>query len=299
MGGGTTLIGFLPTYAMIGVAAPCLLTLLRLIQGIGLGGEWGGAVLLAYEYAPPGHRGLFGSIPQAGITIGLLFSTLFIGFASLLPDDQFFSWGWRASFILSAALLALGLWIRNGIDETPDFKKLQTDGRVARFPVAELLRNYRREVLTAILVKFGETGSFYMFAVFLLSYATGRLGYSRPMTLTAIALGAFVATITIPLCGLLSDRVGRRTVFLTGSAGLIAFRAVLLVVVAAVYCLHSHRLDRGHRPDMATGHRVLEHIARRDVSATRPILGYLIRISDWGCAGWRHGAPCWHRTACP
>src|SRR5882757_617968 len=225
MGGGTTLIGFLPTYATIGVAAPCMLVLLRLIQGIGLGGEWGGAVLLAFEYAPPERRGLFGSIPQAGVTIGMLFSTMFIGLASLLPDDQFLSWGWRVPFILSAGLVALGLWIRNGIDETPQFKKLQSDGEVARFPVGELLRNYRREVLTAVLVKFGETGSFYMFAVFLVSYATTNLGYSRPTALTAIAAGALIATFTIPLCGLLSDRIGRRPVFLAGSVGLIAFSA--------------------------------------------------------------------------
>jgi metabolite-proton symporter len=225
MGGGTTLIGFLPTYAMIGVAAPCMLVLLRLIQGIGLGGEWGGAVLLAFEYAPPARRGLFGSIPQAGVTIGMLFSTLFIGLASLLPDGQFLAWGWRVPFILSAGLVALGLWIRNGIDETPDFKKLQSEGVVARFPVGELLRNYRREVLTAVLVKFGETGSFYMFAVFLVSYATTNLGYSRPTALTAIAVGALIATFTIPLCGLLSDRIGRRPVFLAGSVGLIMFSA--------------------------------------------------------------------------
>jgi metabolite-proton symporter len=225
MGGGTTLMGFLPTYAMIGVAAPCMLILLRLIQGIGLGGEWGGAVLLAFEYAPPERRGLFGSIPQAGVTIGMLFSTMFIGLASLLPDDQFLSWGWRVPFILSAGLVALGLWIRNGIDETPQFKKLQSEGEVARFPVGELLRNYRREVLTAVLVKFGETGSFYMFAVFLVSYATTNLGYSRPTALTAIAAGALIATFTIPLCGLLSDRIGRRPVFLAGSVGLIAFSA--------------------------------------------------------------------------
>jgi len=225
MGGGTTLIGFLPTYAMIGVAAPGMLIFLRLIQGIGLGGEWGGAVLLAFEYAPPNRRGLFGSIPQAGVTIGMLFSTMFIGLASLLPDDQFLAWGWRVPFILSAGLVALGLWIRNGIEETPQFKKLQSEGEVARFPVGELLRNYRREVLTAVLVKFGETGSFYMFAVFLVSYATTNLGYSRPTALTAIAVGALVATFTIPLCGLLSDLIGRRPVFLAGSIGLIAFSA--------------------------------------------------------------------------
>jgi MFS family permease len=247
MGGGTTLIGFLPTYAMIGVAAPCMLVLLRLIQGIGLGGEWGGAVLLAFEYAPPARRGLFGSIPQAGVTIGMLFSTLFIGLASLLPDGQFLAWGWRVPFILSAGLVALGLWIRNGIDETPDFKKLQSEGVVARFPVGELLRNYRREVLTAVLVKCGETGSFYMFAVFLVSYATTNLGYSRPTALTAIAVGALIATFTIPLCGLLSDRIGRRPVFLAGSVGLIMFsapyfwllsqRATVCILIASIIAI--------------------------------------------------------------
>jgi MFS family permease len=216
MGGGTALIGFLPTYATIGVAAPVVLVLLRLLQGVGLGGEWGGAVLLAFEYAPPKRRGFFGSIPQAGVTLGMLLSTLFIGFASLLPDQQFLSWGWRVPFVLSAGLVALGLWIRNGIDETPDFTTLRTEGRVARFPILDLLRSFRRQVLTAILVKFGETGSFYMFAVFLVSYATTTLGYSRATTLTAIAVGAFVATITIPLCGLVSDSLGRRRVFLAG-----------------------------------------------------------------------------------
>ncbi len=225
MGSGTTLIGFLPTYATIGAAAPIVLVLLRLIQGIGLGGEWGGAVLLAFEYAAPERRGLFGSIPQAGVPIGMLFSTLFIGLASLLPEDQFLVWGWRVPFILSAALVALGLWIRKGIDETPQFKMLQSKGDIAQFPVGELLRSHRRDVLTAVLVKFGETGSFYMFAVFLVSYATTTLGYSRPITLTAIAVGALIATFTIPMFGLLSDRIGRRPVFLAGSVALIAFSA--------------------------------------------------------------------------
>ena len=225
MGGGTTLIGLLPTYATIGVAAPCALILLRLIQGIGIGGEWGGAVLLAFEYAPAERRGLFGSIPQAGVPIGMLFSSVFIGLASLLPDEQFLAWGWRVPFILSAALVALGLWIRNGIGETPQFEKLQSEGKVVQFPLGELLRNHRREVVTAVLVKLGETGSFYMFAVFLVSYATTNLGYTRPVTLTAIAVGALVATFVIPACGLLSDRFGRRPVLLAGLFGLIAVSA--------------------------------------------------------------------------
>jgi metabolite-proton symporter len=247
MGGGTTLIGFLPSYASIGVAAPCLLVLLRLIQGIGLGGEWGGAVLLAYEYATPGRRGFFSSIPQAGVTIGILFSTLFIGLASMLPEEQFLAWGWRVPFVMSAGLVALGLLIRSGIDETPQFRKLQSEGGVAKFPVAELLRNYRSEVLTAVLVKFAETGPFYIFAVFLVSYATTNLGYSRPTVLTAIAAAALVATFIIPLCGLLADRVGRRPVFLAGSLGLIIFsapyfwllsqRSVVCILAASIIAL--------------------------------------------------------------
>jgi MFS family permease len=222
MGIGTTLIGFLPTYAMIGVTAPVLLVLLRLIQGIGLGGEWGGAVLLAYEYATPERRGLLGSIPQAGVTIGILLSTLFIGLASMLPDESFMAWGWRIPFVLSSGLVVLGLWIRNGVAETPHFASLKDEGRVIRFPIIQLLRRFRRELLTAILAKFGETGSFYMFAVFVVSYATTTLGYSRITTLAAIAAAAAIGTFMIPVCGLLCDRFGRRAIFLTGCAGLIA-----------------------------------------------------------------------------
>lgn len=223
MGIGTTLIGLLPTYGTVGVAAPILLVTLRLIQGIGLGGEWGGAVLLAYEYAPVDRKGFFGSVPQSGVTIGMLFSTIFLGAASLLPEDEFLAWGWRVPFVLSAGLVFLGLWIRNGIDETPDFKAVQSTRGVARFPLLELLRNHRRDVVTAILIKFGETGSFYIFAVFLVGYATKELGYTRFTALTAVASGALVATVMIPLCGLLSDKIGRRATFRIGLAGLILF----------------------------------------------------------------------------
>jgi MFS family permease len=307
MGGGTALIGFLPTYAAIGVAAPVLLVLLRLFQGIGLGGEWGGAVLLAYEYAPPERRGFFGSIPQSGVTFGMLLSTLFIGFASSLPDQQFLSWGWRVPFILSAGLVALGLWIRNGIDETPDFTKLRTEGRVARFPVLDLLRTCRREVLTAILVKFGETGSFYMFAVFLVSYATTTLGYSRATTLTAIAVGAFIATVTIPLCGLLSDRFGRRAIFMAGCAGLIAFsapyfwllsqRSTFCILVASAVAIGliwplvtatlSTLLADMFQPEVRySGISVGYQIGGALVGGTAPLVGTLLLAADHGRWRW-------------
>jgi metabolite-proton symporter len=247
MGVSTMLIGLLPTYNNVGMVAPILLVGLRLVQGIGIGGEWGGAVLLAYEFAPPGREGFFGSIPQSGASLGMLLSTLFIGVASLLPDRAFMTWGWRVPFVLSAGLVVLGLWIRNGIDETPTFKVVQAAGRIARYPVLELLRKYRREVLTAIFVKFGETGSFYIFAVFLVSYATNELGYSRLTALVAVAAGALVATVMIPVYGLLSDRIGRRSAFLIGSGSLVSFagpyfwllsqRSTFYIVVATVVAL--------------------------------------------------------------
>ena len=223
MGSGTTLIGLLPTYGSIGIAAPIALVALRLVQGFGLGGEWGGAVLLAFEYAPNKRKGLFGSIPQAGVPIGMLLSSLSVGVAALLPDDAFLSWGWRVPFVLSCGLVILGLWIRNGIDETPDFQSLKDAGRIARYPVLELLTSHGRKVLQAILVKFGETGCFYIFAVFLISYATKELGYSRAATLVAIAAGALVSAVMIPICGMLADRFGRRSIFVVGSLGMILF----------------------------------------------------------------------------
>ena len=195
------------------------------MQGLGLGGEWGGAVLLAFEFAPHERKGFFASIPQAGVPIGMLLSALCVGGASLLPENDFMSWGWRVPFVLSSGLVVLGLWIRNGIDETPDFKSLKAAGQIARYPALELLRAHRYGVLTAILVKFGETSSFYVFAVFLVSYATKELGYSRDATLLAIAAGAFVAVIMIPLCGMLADRFGRRPIFILGCLGMIMLAA--------------------------------------------------------------------------
>jgi metabolite-proton symporter len=247
MGVGTTLIGCLPTYEQVGFVAPALLVALRLVQGLGLGGEWGGAILLAYEYADPRRKGLFASIPQSGSPIGLLFSTLFFALASLLPDREFISWGWRIPFVLSAGLVLLGLWIRQGIDETPEFKALQSSGQVERYPLRKVLRTSRKAVVIATLVKFVETGPFYIFAVFLVGYATNNLGYSRVSTLAAIAAAALVASLMIPVCGAISDRAGRYRVFAAGSALLIVFavpyfwllsqRSIFTLVLASVVAL--------------------------------------------------------------
>jgi MFS family permease len=307
MGGGTMLIGFLPTYATIGVAAPILLVSLRLVQGVGLGGEWGGAVLLAYEYAPPGRRGLFGSVPQCGVPFGMLLSTLFMGLASLLPDEAFLVWGWRIPFLLSAGLVVLGLWIRNGIDETPDFKKIQGEGRVARLPIVILLHSYRREVMTAILAKCGETGAFYIFAVFIVSYATGRLGYSRPMALVAIAAGALVGTITMPVYGSLSDRIGRRSLFLAGSVALIviagpyfwllSLRSTVGIVLASVIAIglvwpivaaaESTLLAEMFRPEVRySGISLGYQLGAALAGGTAPLIGTMLLVTDNGRWRW-------------
>ena len=146
MGGATVLMGLLPTYQAIGIAAPILMVLLRLVQGLGIGGEWGGAMLLAVEYAPKERRGFFGSVPQMGVTIGMLLATLALTVMSMLPDDVFLSWGWRVPFVLSAVLVFVGLWIRKGIDETPSFKKNQEAGNVVAVPLLETLKHHKREV---------------------------------------------------------------------------------------------------------------------------------------------------------
>lgn len=217
MGGATVLMGFLPTYDQIGVIAPILLILLRLIQGIGLGGEWGGALLLAVEYAPKEKRGLFGSIPQMGVTVGLLLGTLALSLMTLLPEAAFMSWGWRVPFILSAFLVIFGLWIRKGIEETPSFKKVQEKGEVAKIPFIETMRTHWKEVLIAVGAKVVETAPFYIFGTFIVSYATSQLGFSRTATLNAVTIATIVTTILIPIMGRQSDKVGRKKLYVGGT----------------------------------------------------------------------------------
>ena len=215
MGGATVMIGLLPTYEMIGMWAPALLILMRIIQGMGIGGEWGGALLLAYEYAPDKRKGFFGSIPQAGVTIGMLMATFIVSLMTLFSEEDFLSWGWRIPFLLSSVLVLLGLWIRKDIDETPDFQKVKASGQVAKAPLRDTLKHHWREVLIAAGLKVVETAPFYIFSTFVVSYGTTTLTYQKSQALEAVTLGALVATIMIPLMGLLSDKIGRQRMYAT------------------------------------------------------------------------------------
>lgn len=215
MGGATVMIGLLPTYEMIGLWAPALLILMRIIQGMGIGGEWGGALLLAYEYAPEKRKGFFGSIPQAGVTIGMLMATFIVSLMTMFSEEDFLSWGWRIPFLLSSVLVLLGLWIRKDIDETPDFQKVKASGQVAKAPLRDTLKHHWREVLIAAGLKVVETAPFYIFSTFVVSYATSTLTYQKSQALEAVTLGALVATIMIPLMGLLSDKIGRQRMYAT------------------------------------------------------------------------------------
>lgn len=217
MGGATVLMGLLPTYQAIGIAAPILMVLLRLVQGLGIGGEWGGAMLLAVEYAPANQRGFFGSVPQMGVTIGMLLATLALTVMTALPDADFLSWGWRVPFVLSAILVFLGLWIRKGIDETPSFKKNQERGEVVAVPLLETFKTHRKEVLIAVGAKFVETAPFYIMSTFIIYYATTELGFSKTEALRAVTIATIVTTFLIPVMGALSDKIGRKTVYIGGA----------------------------------------------------------------------------------
>jgi MFS family permease len=219
MGGSSLLIGLIPTYEQVGLLAPILLVFLRLIQGIALGGEWGGAVLLATEYAPKGLRGLYGSIPQLGVPIGLVLGTFSFTFiSSLTTDAQFLAWGWRIPFLFSAVLIVLALWIRNGIEETPAFKQQKESGELAKIPVVETFRHNWKNVFHLIGMKLGD-GMFNVFSMsFILVYATSHLGYSRETALTAVTIGCATMIISIPLVGYLSDFIGRKIIYISSLA---------------------------------------------------------------------------------
>jgi MFS transporter, MHS family, shikimate and dehydroshikimate transport protein len=223
MGVATFLIGLLPTYEQIGPWAAVLLVLLRVAQGFGVGGEWGGAVLMAVEHAPPGRRGYYGSWPQIGVPAGLLLSTGVFAYFSSMPDETFLAWGWRVPFLLSALLIVVGLIIRVRLYETPAFEKVKQEARRKRQPIVEVLMRYPREVILAIGARFAENGAFYIYSAFVLTYATQHAKLDRQLVLNGILLASTIELAAIPFFGALSDRVGRRPVYLFGAAMTVAW----------------------------------------------------------------------------
>ncbi|UXN05005.1 MFS transporter [Bartonella sp. HY406] len=223
MGISTFGIGILPTYDQIGVWAAVLLIVLRLIQGLGISGEWGGALLLAFEYAPSNRKGLFGSVPQLGVPLGLVLATGALSLVSLLPQEQFMSWGWRLPFIGSILLVFVGLWIRKGVDETPAFRETQKAGKIASVPIVDTFRDHWREVLIATGAKVVETAPFYLFTTFIISYATNQLNIEKFYAINSVTVASIVTILFIPLMGLMSDIFGRKKVFLFGCVLMAAF----------------------------------------------------------------------------
>jgi MFS transporter, MHS family, shikimate and dehydroshikimate transport protein len=225
MGIATALIGVMPTYESIGIWAPILLVAMRLCQGFGLGGEWGGAVIMAVEHAPDNRRGFYGSWPQLGAPLGLVIATIvFMAFSSM-PEKDFLAWGWRIPFLFSIALVIVGLWVRMKLAESPAFEKIKNAKQEAKMPIIEAVTHHWKNILLAMGVRFAENGLFYVYSTFSLAYATTRLGMPRITILYGVLIAAAIETFTIPFYGWLSDKVGRKPVYMFGAifCGLTAF----------------------------------------------------------------------------
>lgn len=244
MGGSTAIIGLLPDYGTIGIWAPIMLVSLRLIQGFAIGGEWGGAVLLAVEYSSKESKGFGGSVPMMGAAVGMLLGTFSVSIMGLLPDDQFLAWGWRIPFILSFGLLFVGLWIRSGLDETPEYQEAKASGTIPNLPIVETMRHHWKLVLVTVGAKAVETAPFYIFATFIITYATNNLGLDKLSVLNAVTIGTLFSIIIIPAVGKLSDRLGRKFLFILGTTGvimyafpyfyLLSFGSVFLLTIATI-----------------------------------------------------------------
>jgi metabolite-proton symporter len=231
MGIATFAIGLLPTHATIGVWAPLLLVALRFLQGFAVGGEWGGATLMAVEYAPPGRRGFYGAWPGMGIPAGLVLATAVFSIFQMLPEEQFLAWGWRAPFLLSIILVAVGLFIRLKILETPAFEQVRESGEVSNLPIVDVLQNYWRSILITMGAFFLLNGGFYIAITFMLTYGTQTVGVESSTMLTGVLIAACVQIVAIGFFGALSDRVGRRPVYLGGAIFLALFSFPLFWMV--------------------------------------------------------------------
>jgi MFS family permease len=256
MGLATFAIAFVPTYASIGIWGAILLTVLRMIQGIGVGGEWGGSVLLAMEWSrTQNQRGLIASWPQFGVPCGLLLSNLAILAFSRWAGDDFVTWGWRVPFALSIVLVGIGLWIRLGIFETPVFQEILDKEKIEKAPVVEVIKKQPKEIILSALLRVSEQAPFYVFTAFIFAYAVGTLHMSRDLILAAVMVAACVSFFTIPLAGHFSDQIGRKKMYLIGVVlmglfGFVYFGMVdtaipVLVFIAIVLSLIPHDLQYG------------------------------------------------------
>ncbi len=223
MGLATLLIGFLPGYSTLGIWAALILIVLRLCQGLGVGGEWGGSVLLALEYGHKSNRGFWASWPQMGVPIGLIASTIVVNIVQSAMGPDFLTWGWRIPFFVSALLIIVGLYVRLRVMETPLFRQVQEEKRESRAPILDAFRHSTPEILLSAGARFVEQAPFYLFSVFVITYGVEYLKMSKTLILNGITFAAIVELVTIPLFGYLSDRFGRRAWYLVGCVLMLAF----------------------------------------------------------------------------
>jgi metabolite-proton symporter len=256
MGIATFLVAFVPTYSSIGIWGAIILTVLRFVQGVGVGGEWGGSVLLSMEWARgPGSRGFIASWPQFGVPCGLLLANLaFLAF-SAISGDQFITWGWRIPFLLSIILVGIGLYIRLGILETPVFNKLVAEKKIERQPMLEVIKHNWREIITSSFVRLAEQAPFYIFTTYVFAYGTGVLKIDRNFLLEGVMAASVLSFISIPLSGHISDLIGRKKMYMLGAVtvgifgfvyfGLMNSGSMALVFIAIFLSLVPHDMMYG------------------------------------------------------
>jgi metabolite-proton symporter len=256
MGFATFAVALVPTYATIGIWGAVLLTVLRFIQGVGVGGEWGGSVLMSMEWARTNHsRGFVASWPQFGVPCGLFLANLAVLAFSQMSGEQFLTWGWRVPFLLSIVLVGVGLWIRLGILETPVFAKLTAENKIEKTPILEVLRQHPKEIILSAFARMAEQAPFYIFTAFVFSYGIGTLHVSRDFLLTAVLAASVLSFFSIPFFGHVSDRIGRKNMYIIGAIvtgvfgfiyfGMLNTGSATIIFIAIILSLIPHDMMYG------------------------------------------------------